>query len=367
MEGGGPADPGRRLSVRSDEGEEPMSVRFQDYYETLGVSRSATEDEIKRAYRKLARRYHPDVNKAPDAEEKFKQVSEAYEVLKDPEKRKRYDTLGADWQQGQEFTPPPGWEGIFSGMGGGGRGGMGGGFGGDSGFSDFFDILFGGLGGGGPFGGARGRRAGGGGPFGAGGPFGGGAGGPFGGGAGGAARGQNHEAEIAITVEDAIRRPTKQIKLRTDDPHGGGTRTFDVKIPAGVKDGGRIRLAGQGGTGASGGPAGDLLLKVRFAPHPVYRVRDHDLEMTVKLAPWEAALGAKLEVPTPDGPVTLTIAPGSQSGQKLRLRDRGLPISADRRGHLYAVLEIVVPPKIGRKEQKLWEQLRDASRFDPRA
>lgn len=335
-----------------------MGVRFQDYYETLGVSRSASADEIKRAYRKLARKYHPDVNKAPEAEDKFKLATEAYEVLSDAEKRQRYDTLGANWQQGQEFTPPPGWEGIFGGMGGmggggrrGGRpfGGGGGGGGGDgSGFSDFFDTLFGGLGGAG----------------GGGGPFGGGGGG---GRRGGAMRGQDHEAEVTVTIEDAIRRPTKQIKLRSDDPRGGGTRTFDVKIPVGVKDGGRIRLAGQGGHGAGGGPAGDLLLKVRLAPHPTYRVvNNHDLETDVRLAPWEAALGTKLEVATPDGPVTLTIAPGAQSGQKLRLRERGLPVSANQRGHLYAVLKIVVPEETDRKERKLWEQLRDTSKFNPR-
>lgn len=323
-----------------------MGVRFRDYYETLGVSRTASDDEIKKAYRKLARQYHPDVNKSAEAEEKFKQIGEAYEVLKDPEKRKRYDTLGANWQHGQDFTPPPNWESIFGGFGG-GRGPFGGGAGaGDaSGFSDFFDILFGGGfgGGAGPFTGRRTRP-------------------------GSQMRGTDHEAALTITVEDAIKMPTKQITLQSNDPQGPGTRTYDVKIPAGVSEGTRIRLAGQGGPGLAGGPPGDLYLKVRIAPHPVYRAKadSHDLEMDVRLAPWEAALGAKVGVPTPEGPVELAVPPGTQSGQKLRLRNRGLPASRNERGHLHAVIRIVVPEKMNGKERKLWETLRDGSRFKPR-
>jgi curved DNA-binding protein len=326
-----------------------MSVKFRDYYEILGVSRSASQDEIKKAYRKLARKLHPDVNKATDAEEKFKQLNEAHEVLKDPEKRKRYDTLGANWEHGQDFTPPPGWEGIFGGFGGGGRGGHASG-GGDPGFSDFFDILFGGLGGG----------RGGGSPFGRG----------FGGQAGrahaGPRRGADHEATLTISVEDAIHTPTRQVTLQSHEGIGPHSRTYDVKIPAGVSEGTRIRLAGQGGSSASGGTTGDLFLRVHIAPHPTYRIHGHDLEMDVRLAPWEAVLGAEIEVPTPDGRVTLRVPPGSQNGQKLRLRHRGLPTSRKERGHLYAILKIVVPDHPEEKERALWEELARKSTFRPR-
>ena len=328
-----------------------MSVKFRDYYEILGVSRSASQDEIKKAYRKLARKYHPDVNKDADAEDKFKQLNEAHEVLKDPEKRKRYDTLGADWQHGQDFTPPPGWEGIFGGFGGGGRDGPTSG-GDDAGFSDFFDTLFGGLGGGG------------------GSPFGGGFGRGFGGQAGrahaGPRRGPDHEATLTISVEDAVHTPTRQVTLQSHESSGPRSRTYDVKIPAGVSDGTRIRLAGQGGSSASGGTTGDLFLRVHIAPHPIYRIHGHDLEMDVRLAPWEAVLGAEIEVPTPDGRVTLHVPPGSQNGQKLRLRDRGLPVSKGERGHLYAKLKIVVPDAPDDKERTLWEELARKSTFRPR-
>jgi len=311
-----------------------MSLKFRDYYEILEVSRTASADEIKKAYRSLARKYHPDVNKSKEAEEKFKQVNEAYEVLKDPKKRKKYDTLGPNWQNGQDFAPPPGWEGIF----GGGGSPFGGG---GSGFSDFFESLFGGVGGG-PFGGGRRGRA------------------------RNQMRGQDQEANLTITVEEAIRRPTKQLTFQTGGPGGPRPRSFDVKIPAGVSQGTRIRLAGQGGSGFGDGPSGDLFLKVNIAPHPLYRLQGHNLEMDVKIAPWEAALGATVEVPTPDGSVQLNIQPGTQSGQKLRLRGRGMPISKSERGHLYALIKIVVPGTLSSQEKKLFEQLRDKSSFKPR-
>ncbi len=317
-----------------------MSVKFRDYYETLGVSRSASADEIKAAYRKLARKYHPDVNKDPGAEEQFKLVTEAYEVLKDKEKRERYDALGENWQHGQDFTPPPGFESIFGNFGGGGARTRGGG----GGMSDFFEALFGNLGGqGGGFGGGFG-------------------GGPFGG-TQAPAKGADHQASITISVEDAARATTKSISLKTAD---GRTKSYDVKIPPGVSSGTKIRLAGQGGAAMNGGPAGDLYLTIEIAPHPIYRVKGSDLEMDVKLAPWEAALGAKVEVPTPDGPVELTIPAGTSSGRKLRLRDRGLRTGLSTRGHLYAIAKIVVPDAVSNGERKLWEKLAKQSDFRPR-
>jgi len=314
-----------------------MSLKFRDYYEILEVPRTASADQIKKAYRALARKYHPDVNKDREAEDKFKQVNEAYEVLKDPKKRKRYDTLGQNWQNGQEFAPPPGWEGMF----GGGGSPFGGG---GSGFSDFFESLFGGFGEsrGGPFGGNHCGRA------------------------QNQMRGQDQEASLTITVEEAIHTPTKQLNFQADRAGGQRTRSFDVKIPVGISQGTRIRLAGQGGAGFGDGPPGDLFLKVNIAAHALYKLQGHNLEMDVKVAPWEAALGAGVEVPTPDGPVQLKIQPGTQSGQKLRLRGRGIPISKSERGHLYAIIKIVVPEKLSSQEQELYEELQKKSTFKPR-
>ena len=341
-----------------------MAVKFQDYYQTLGVSRNASQEEIHKAYRKLARKYHPDVNKDAGAEEKFKQLGEAYEVLKDPDKRKRYDMLGGNWRAGQDFTPPPGWENVHfefhpgSGQTTGFRfhnGGL-------SGFSDFFNVLFGGLGGGagdgmgfdfGDFERAAGRSATGAGP------------------GGGSIRGQDQEAEIAISLEEAYRGAKRQIALEVAEPDASGrvrqsTKTYEVRIPAGIKDGGRIRLAGQGAKGI-GGASGDLYLRVRIAPHPTFRVREHDLEMDLKVAPWEAALGARVDVPTLDGAVTMTIPPGVQSGQRMRLREKGLPKKGGKaRGDLYAVIAVAIPKNLSDKERELFEQLRDTSTFDPR-
>lgn len=358
-----------------------MSVDFEDYYEVLGVDRDASQDEIQKAYRKKARKYHPDVSKEPDAEEMFKKVNEAHEVLKDPETRKKYDQLGQNWKSGQGFEPPPGWgdgwENVRVNMGGGGFedifGGAGGGGGG--GFSDFFNMFFGG---GGPAGaGGRGGRAGGGRRArgqrqqpGAGPGFGG-----FGGGRSGqgfARKGRSHEAEVTVSLEDVMHGAEKHIAMPVREQTADGRvverqKTYKVKIPAGTTDGTVIRLAGQGEPGVGGGKPGDLLLKVRLAPHSDYDVDGHNLTTKLYLAPWEAALGTKATLQTPDGDVTVTVPEGSQSGNKLRLRGRGLPKKgADGRGNLYVELLIRVPDELSERERELFEQLREASSFDAR-
>lgn len=335
-----------------------MAVQFRDYYEVLGVSRMATEDEIKQAYRKLARKYHPDVNPGDkSAEEKFKELNEAYEVLSDPEKRKRYDELGPNWKAGQDFKPPPGWEdvhveyGDFGDMFGGGRG--------PSGFSDFFEALFGGR---------RGAR----------------------GGAGFAMRGQDIEAEIRLTLEEAHRGGTRSITLQLTetcpDCRGSGTKdgksacptcrgagvirrpkSFDVTIPPGVRDGSVIRLAGQGEPGTNGGPPGDLFLRVRLQPHRLFDVvGEDDVQVELPVAPWEAALGTKVTVPTLDGSVEMTIPAGAQGGQRLRLRRQGLNRRGGGRGDQYVKLKIVIPPKLSPKDRELFEKLAAESRFNAR-
>ncbi len=325
-----------------------MAVKFQDYYETLGVGRGASTEEIQAAYRKLARKYHPDVNKSPDAEEKFKRLNEAYEVLRDPKKRERYDSLGENWQAGQDFTPPPGWE-FFTGRPG--RGGQGFGFdffgGGNgfeespfSGFSDFFDILFGGG-----LGGGRTRRA------------------PSGERSG---AGQDQEAEISITLEEAHRGVRKTLTLETTEGRRRQSRTLEVNIPAGTPDGHRLRLRGQGG-GGRGGQAGDLYLRVRIAPHPLFRLNGQDLEVEVPVTPWEAALGARIEVPLIEGKASLKLKPGVQSGQHLRLRGKGLAQRSGTQGDLYAVIKIVVPSSLSAKEKELFEELARHSSFRPRS
>lgn len=320
-----------------------MAVKFQDYYEVLGVKRSASQEEIQRAYRKLARQYHPDLNKSPEAETRFKAVGEAYEVLKDPEKRKKYDQLGEHWKSGQDFQPPPGWENFQFRTGAGGRSGQ---FqGGD--FSDFFEAFFG-------------RHAGGG--------FGG-----FGGPQGPVAQpGQTHEASITIGLEDAYRGGSRNVSLdivetQPDGRQTRSTRTYDVKIPAGATEGTAIRLKGQGGKGIAGGPAGDLILRIHLAEHPRFRVEGHNLIGELPLTPWEAALGTKADFQTLDGSVTLTIPAGSQSGQKLRLRGKGMPRRDKTQGDLIIQLKIMVPKPLSDAERKLFEQLRDESTFNPRS
>ncbi|HLV79183.1 MAG TPA: DnaJ C-terminal domain-containing protein [Chthonomonadaceae bacterium] len=317
-----------------------MPVQYQDYYETLGVKRDATQQQIQAAFRKLARKYHPDVNKAPDAEEKFKQINEAYEVLRDPEKRQKYDALGPNWRNGQEFTPPPGYGGgveyrnvspdelNFE-------------FGGGN-FSDFFSSLFGGQGLGG-----RGRRA------------------PL------RERGEDIEAEVTLPLEDIYRGATRMLSLRVPERDSEGrvretTKNYEVRIPAGTPDGALLRLAGQGGPGFNDGPPGDLFLRVHIAPHPRFRVSGHDLNVEVPVAPWEAALGAQIPVPTLDGTVQATLPPGTGCGKKLRLRGQGLPDRSGKRGDLYAAVRIDVPRSLTEKERELFEQLKSVSTFNPR-
>ena len=319
-----------------------MAVKFQDYYDTLGVDRNASENDVKKAYRRLARKYHPDVNKDKDAEEKFKKISEAHEVLKDPEKRKLYDQLGPDWEKGQDFRPPPGWQNVHFEFGT-EPGAEAFNFG--SGFSDFFEMLFGG------------RRAG-------------------GGGAGGrqaswVMRGQDHEAEINVSLEDAYHGATRTLTLQGHEVDTQGqvrptVQNLQVRIPAGVTDGTRIRLTGKGGAGMGGGPGGDLYLKVHLEPHRLFRVDGHDLQVEVPVTPWEAALGATVEIPIMDGSVNLKIPAGTQSGQKLRLRGKGLPKRKDRRGDLFAVVKIVVPKSQTAREKELFEELAKVSSFNPR-
>jgi len=336
-----------------------MAVTFRDYYEVLGVQRSAPEAEIKKAYRKLARKYHPDVNPGDkSAEEKFKELNEAYEVLSDSEKRKRYDQLGANWKAGAEFTPPPGSEsaagyGDFRDI-------FGGGARGSTGFSDFFETLFGGMGG-------RGPRA----------------------GPGFATRGQDVEAELPLSLEQAHHGTTRSISLQgaevCPECHGTGqvgqnvckncrgagfvsrTRTLEVTVPAGVRDGSVIRLAGQGEPGAGGGPPGDLFLHVRLEPHPIFTIiGEDDVQADLPVAPWESALGAKVSVPTLTGPVEMTVPPGSQGGRRLRLRGQGLNKRRGGRGDEYVRLKIVIPPRLTPEEKELFEKLAATSHFDPR-
>src|SRR5881296_1188102 len=311
-----------------------MPVQFRDYYETLGVSKTATDDEIRSAFRKLARKYHPDVAKDKKAaEEKFKEINEAYEVLGDPEKRAKYDQLGADWNQPGGFQPPPDWG---QGAGGGFRryaGGNGGGvefeFGG-TGFSDFFEAFFGG---------GRGRSA-----------FGG-----FGGREATAERGADVEADILVTLEEALHGSTRTVSLRRAGSNK--VENYQVKIPRGVHEGQRIRLRGQGEEGVRGGKSGDLFLRVRLARHPDFSVEGSDLIHEVKIEPWRAVLGSELVVPTLEGNVRLKIPPGTQGGQRFRLRERGLPGVSGKRGDLYVVVQINIPKKLTERERQLWSEL----------
>lgn len=307
-----------------------MPVQFKDYYETLGVPKTASQDEIRKAFRKLARQYHPDVAKdKKTAEAKFKEINEAYEVLSDPEKRQKYDTLGADWQRGGAYQPPPGWQGY-------GDGGKANGeefhFGG-TGFSDFFEAFFGGMGKRSPFNGGGFERT-----FGT-----------------SSKRGQDIEADIMVTIEEALHGSRRQISFRRSKD--AKLETFDVRIPPGVYEGQRIRLAGQGGAGARGGAAGDLYLRVKFAQHPEFRVDHSDLVHELGLAPWQAVLGCEVSVPTLEGSARLKIPAGTQRGQRFRLKQRGLPKANKTRGDLYVVVDIDIPKKVDDEELELWAKM----------
>jgi curved DNA-binding protein len=312
-----------------------MAVQFRDYYETLGVSKTATENEVRSAFRKLARKYHPDVAKDKKAaEEKFKQINEAYEVLSDPEKRKKYDQLGENWNQpGGGFQPPPQWGGGQPGGGfqryPGGDGGVEFEFNG-TGFSDFFEAFFGG---------GRGKSA-----------FGG-----FGQRPSQQERGSDVEADIMVTLEEALNGSTRAVSLRRAGSNK--VETYQVKIPRGVREGQRIRLAGQGEAGEGGGKSGDLFLRVRLARHPDFTVEGNDLIHEEKIAPWQAVLGTELKIATIEGTVRMKIPPGTQGGQRFRLRGRGLPGSTGTRGDLYVEVQIQISRKITEREREIWSEL----------
>ena len=324
-------------------------MKFKDYYETLGVERGATEDDIKKAYRKLARKYHPDVSKLPDTEQRFKEINEASEVLRDPEKRAAYDRMGSRYHAGDDFQPPPRGEAP-----GAPPGGFAGGFAGaadDFDPSDFFEALFGRQ--------ARQARQGAGRAH------------PGGEQGGPAFAGEDQHVKVRIDLEDAYRGAQRSISLRVPvlDDDGRVTMTerqLDIAIPKGLRAGQHLRLAGQGGPGFGGGPAGDLYLEIEFQPHARYRVDGRDVYLDLPVAPWEAALGATVDVPTPDGTVQLTVPPGSRAGRKLRLRGRGIPGSTP--GDLYAVLAIALPPAESSRGREAYEAYAKAfAGFDPRA
>jgi len=339
-----------------------MAVEFKDYYEILGVPRTASQDDIHRAFRKLALKHHPDVAKdKTNAEERFKEINEANEVLSDPEKRKKYDALGANWKQGEEFRPPPDWQEQFGqrARAEGAPGDFEFHFGG-TGFSDFFENIFGMHGGGVGFS-----------------PRGAGDGEAF------TQRGRDVEADIMVTMEEALRGSTRAVSLQRlvpcDKCGGTGrinkkvcpeckgrgevarTETYQVKIPAGVYEGQLLRLSGQGEHGAGDGQSGDLFLRIRFAKHPDYRVENDDLYCDLDVAPWDAVLGTTVSIPLLDGHANLKIPAGTRNGQRFRLRGKGIPQRGGERGDLFAVVRIQVPERVGDRERALWEQLRRES------
>ncbi|MEJ1354089.1 MAG: DnaJ C-terminal domain-containing protein [Candidatus Sedimenticola sp. (ex Thyasira tokunagai)] len=310
-------------------------MEYKDYYKIMGLKRDASQDDIKRAHRKLARKYHPDVSKEPDAEAKFKEAGEAYEVLKDPEKRAAYDRLGDNMKAGQEFHPPPNWDSGFEFRGGGfTKEDMGG-------FSDFFEELFGRQGQGAHTAYSTQFNA----------------------------RGQDHHAKVTVELEATFLDSTRSISLQSPalDAHGQTrltSRTLNVKIPKGIKEGQQIRLAGQGAPGMGQGVKGDLYLEIHFKPHPIYRAEGSDLHMQLPVAPWEAALGATIKAPTPEGKVDLKIPAGSNSGNKLRLKGRGIP--GNPAGDIYVTLSVVAPPADSEQAKALYREMAKKLSFNPR-
>lgn len=308
-------------------------MEYKDYYKIMGVGRNATQDEVKRAYRKLARKYHPDVSKEANAEQKFKDLGEANEVLSDPEKRAAYDQLGSNWKAQQDFRPPPGWGSGFEFQGGPAAGNQ-------HGFSDFFESLFGQA------------RAGGGGNR------------SF------HRQGEDNHAKILVDLEDSYQGASRSISLQVPGVTADGhvttrSRTLKVNIPKGIRQGQQIRLGGQGSAGMGSGKAGDLYLEVEFKPHRYYRVEGADVYLDLPLAPWEAALGAQVNVPTPSGAIDLKIPANSKAGKKLRLKGRGIPAKTP--GDLYVVLQIALPPANDEKTREFYRRMRQEIDFDPRA
>ncbi len=322
-----------------------MNIKYKDYYSILDVPRSASSDEIHKAYRKLARTYHPDVNKSPGAENRFKEISEAYAVLGDAQKRQQYDSLGSNWRMGQDFTTPPGWEAhtdwtpqdtdsfdfrTFS----------------PDNFSDFFASLFGDfakVSWGKTSTGRTSRKR------------------DF------RARQPDQETDLPINLEEALHGGKRRLILTYSEPgKPESRRTIEVKIPPGIQDGAKIRLKRQGKPSASDLPPSDLILHVRYQPHHFFKVAGHDLHLTLPLAPWEAALGGKIEIPALDGQVRLTMQPGINNGQKLRLNGKGLPKKDGTRGDLIVEINIVIPDTISSQDKELWEKLKKNSNFNPR-
>jgi curved DNA-binding protein len=315
-----------------------MAVKFRDYYEILGVTRTAKDDEIKKSYRKLARKYHPDLNpNNKQSEEKFKEIQEAYEVLGDAEKRKKYDQLGANWKNGADFTPPPNWGGTGGGGGYQGTINMEDLFGRaheqrGSAFSDFFEAIFGGMGGASEETGRRTRPG------------------------ARASRAAESETEMPLPLEDMHKGTTRKLTVRL----GNAEKTIDIRIPPGARDDSKIRVPGGGPNG------GDLYVRLRQQPHPRFTVKGDDTEVEVSVAPWEAALGTSIEVPTLDGKADIRIPPGVASGQRLRLKGQGLNVRGGGRGDHFVRLKIVVPKELSEAEKKLYQELSKVSLFKPR-
>jgi curved DNA-binding protein len=312
-------------------------VKYKDYYAILGVARDAKADDVKKAYRKLAQKFHPDVTKDPKGEEKFKEIAEAYQTLKDPEKRAAYDQLGTAYQPGQDFRPPPDWAKEFRD----GAGNPGGFSFDDLDLSDLFEGFSARS-----RGGSRGRST---------------------------LRmpGADYEVTVRLTLEDALRGTQVELNLNMPEFDADGVarhapKTVKARIPKGATDGQRLRLRGQGGKGGNGGRDGDLYLNIVLHPHALFRPSGHDLYIDLPLAPWEAALGATIEVPTLDGAVNLKVPPGTTAGRKLRLGKKGLPKPGGGEGDLYAIVQIVNPPEPGARERELFKELSEVSRFDPR-